>query len=82
MIREILTLYVINVAVQYYIDFDKDRRQFNFQPTLTNTSAPSFTIVVRYGEMMVMEEGIDEALVEQAKNKIREILDNPLFGQL
>jgi hypothetical protein len=39
MIREILTLVVDNVPTQYYIDFEKDRKQFNFQPTLTHKTA-------------------------------------------
>lgn len=82
MIREILTLLVQNVAVQYYIDFDKDRRQFNFQPTLTNTSAPSFKILVRYGELIAVEQDIDPQVLEQAIRKVRDILDNPVFGQL
>ena len=80
MIREILTLVVDNTATQYYIDFEKDRKQFNFQPTLTNKSAPSFRIVERYGELIEIEQ-VDPHLLEQAKEKIREILDNPIFGQ-
>jgi hypothetical protein len=81
MIREILTLEVNKISTQYYIDFEKDRRQFNFQPTLTNSTAPSFTIIVRYGELIETEE-IPDALLEQAKEKIREILNNPIFDQL
>lgn len=80
MIREILTLVVDNVPTQYYIDFEKDRKQFNFQPTLTNKTAPSFRIIERYGELIEIEE-IDPSLIEQAKDKIREILNNPIFDQ-
>jgi hypothetical protein len=80
MIREILTLVVDNVPTQYYIDFEKDRKQFNFQPTLTNKAAPSFRIIERYGELIEIEE-IDPLVIEQAKEKIREILNNPIFDQ-
>jgi len=80
MIREILTLVVDKVPTQYYIDFEKDRKQFNFQPTLTNKTAPSFRIIERYGELIEIEE-IDANLLEQAKEKIREILNNPIFDQ-
>jgi hypothetical protein len=81
MIREILTLRVDNIPTQYYIDFDKDRKQFNFQPTLSNKNAPSFKVIERYGELIEVEE-IDAELASQAKEKIREILDNPIFDHL
>lgn len=81
MIREIHTLMVGAVPTQYYIEFEKDRKQFNFQPTLTNNTAPSFRIIERYGELIELEE-IDSHLLEQAKQKIRDILNNPVFGQL
>lgn len=81
MIREILTLKVDNVPTQYYIDFNKDRKQFNFQPTLSNKTAPSFKIIERYGELIEVEE-IDASLLSQAKEKIREILNNPIFDHL
>jgi len=80
MIREILTLVVNNIPIQYYIEFEKERKQFNFQPTLTNNAAPSFRIIERYGELIEIEE-IDPLLLEQAKEKIREILNNPIFDQ-
>jgi hypothetical protein len=80
MIREILTLVVDKVPTQYYIDFEKDRKQFNFQPTLTNKNAPTFRIIERYGELIEIEE-IDPLLIRQAKEKIREILNNPIFDQ-
>jgi hypothetical protein len=81
MIREILTLLVDDIPTHYYIDFEKDRKQFNFQPTLTNKTAPSFRIVERYGELIEVD-AIDPQLLEQAKEKIREILNNPIFDQL
>jgi hypothetical protein len=37
--------------------------------------------VERYGELIELEE-IEPGLLEEAKQKIREILDNPIFGQL
>jgi hypothetical protein len=80
MIREILTLVVDDIATQYYIEFEKDRKQFNFQPTLANKAAPSFRIIERYGELIEVEEA-DPSILEQAKDKIREILNNPIFDQ-
>ena len=80
MIREILTLVVNDVPIQYYIDFEKDRKQFNFQPTLSNSSAPSFRIIVRYEELIEIEE-TDPQILEQAKEKVREILNNPIFDK-
>jgi hypothetical protein len=81
MIREILTLVVDGVPTQYYIDFEKDRKQFNFQPTLAHKASPSFKIIVRYGELIEVDE-VEPLLIEQAKEKIREILNNPIFDQL
>jgi hypothetical protein len=80
MIREILTLVVDDMPTQYYIEFEKDRKQFNFQPTLANKAAPSFRVIERYGELIEVEE-TDSSIVEQAKDKIREILNNPIFDQ-
>jgi hypothetical protein len=80
MIREILTLVVDDIPTQYYIEFEKERKQFNFQPTLANKTAPSFRIIERYGELIEVEE-IDPFVLQQAKEKIREILDNPIFDQ-
>ena len=81
MIREILTLLVDDIPTHYYIDFEKDRKQFNFQPTLSNKAAPSFRIVERYGELIEVES-IEPKLLEQARERIREILNNPIFDQL
>ena len=80
MIREILTLVVDDMPTQYYIEFEKDRKQFNFQPTLANKAAPSFRVIERYGELIEVEE-TDSSIVKQAKDKIREILNNPIFDQ-
>lgn len=81
MIREILTLVVDKVPTQYYINFEKDRKQFEFRPTLSNKTAPSFTIIERYGELIEIEL-VDPVIIKQAKEKIREILNNPIFDQL
>ena len=71
---------VDKIPIQYYIEFEKDRRQFNFQPTLANKTAPKFRIIKRYGELIELEE-IDPYLLEQAKERIKEILNNPIFDQ-
>jgi hypothetical protein len=76
MTRKILTLFINNVPTQYYIDFEKDRKQFNLQPVLSGASAPSFRIIERYGVLIEVEE-TDPELIEQAKQKITEILSDP-----
>ena len=81
MIREILTLIVDDLPMQYYIFFGKDRKQFNFQPTLTHKSAPDFDVFVKEEELLI-ENNIDPSLARQAKEKVREILSNPVFDQL
>jgi hypothetical protein len=73
---ESLTLLVNNVPAQYYIDFEQDRKQFNLHPADINSSAPSFRIIERYGELIEIEE-IDPSIIQQAKKKIEEILRNP-----
>jgi len=81
MIREILTLIVENVPTQYYIDFEKDRKKFSFEPTLTNKFAPSFAVEVSEGELITTDP-IDPVTLQQAKEKIKEILNDPIFNQL
>jgi hypothetical protein len=81
MIREILTLIINGRPTQYYIDFEKGRKKFKFHPTLTHKTAPSFTIIARYGELIEVEE-VEPYILEQAQEKIREILNNPIFDQL
>lgn len=81
MIREILTLVVDDLPIQYYIFFQKDRRQFNFQPTLTHRSAPSFDVLVEDGRLIIQND-IDPLLAKQAQEKVSEILSNPVFDQL
>jgi len=78
MTRKILTLFINNVPTQYYIDFEKDRKQFKLHPVLSGASAPSFRIIERYGVLIEVEE-IDPELIEQAKQKITEILSDPSF---
>jgi len=79
MIREILTLIVDNIPTEYYIDFTEDRKLFNFQPALSNNASPSFRIIERYGELIEIEE-IDSRILQQAREKIIEILNNPIFN--
>lgn len=76
MIRKILTLVIDNVPTQYYVDFEKDRKQFNLQPTLDNETAPSFRIIERYGELIEIEE-IDSYIIDQAKERIRKLISDP-----
>jgi hypothetical protein len=80
MIREILTLIVEHIPTQYYIKFSKERTAFQFQPTLKNKAAPSFKIVV-HGDQLEIPDNIDPELGEQAKGKVREILNNDLFDR-
>ena len=80
MIREILTLTVDNHPTQYYINFSKERTLFNFQPTLKNRSAPTFAVIVKGNELQIPEP-VEPALAAQAKEKVKEILDNLIFDQ-
>jgi|GEM_PF-2949597 len=80
MIREILTLVVDNVSMPYYIQFEKDRKRFAFQPTLKNKAAPSFTVELRDG-VMVVEDGVPEPIARQAREKISDILSNSIFDR-
>lgn len=81
MIKEILTLVVDKIPTQYYIFFERDRRRFNFQATLSNKAAPGFDIVVKGNELAVTVQ-IDDSLANQAKEKVKEILSNPVFDHL
>jgi len=76
MATEILTLLINNVPTQYRIDFERDRKQFNLYPEADNSSAPSFRIIERYGELIEIEE-VDPKIIQQAKEKITEILRDP-----
>ena len=80
MIREILTLVVDNIPTQYYINFKKDRKQFSFQPTLKNKTAPAFVILVENNELTISDM-VDEGIAAQAKEKVKEILANSIFDQ-
>lgn len=80
MIREILTLMIDDLPTQYYIEFEKDQKQFSFQPAIFNKAAPSFKIIERFGELIEIEE-IDFSIAEQAKEKIKQILNNPFTGR-
>ena len=78
MLREILTLTVNNIPVQYYIRFGRERQRFTFQPTLKNKEAPVFIILVKDGELKVAGD-IDETMADQAKEKVKEIISNSIF---
>jgi hypothetical protein len=80
MLREILTLLVDKIPTQYYINFQPDRKEFIFQPTLNNKSAPAFTVLVE-GADLVVPQKIERLLVDQAKEKVTEILNNTIFDQ-
>ena len=78
MLREILTLTVNQVPIQYYIRFGKDRKRFTFHPTFKNKDAPEFVILVKDSELKIAGE-IEEQMAEQAKEKVREIISNSIF---
>jgi hypothetical protein len=78
MIQEILTLVVDKLPTQYYINFEKDRKKFLFQPTLKNRLAPTFYVVVKNNEL-VAEEIKDLEVADQAIEKVKEILSNSIF---
>jgi hypothetical protein len=80
MLREILTLNFKNTPTQYYIRFGKDRQRFTFQPTFKNKEAPIFVIVVRDDEYKVAGD-IDDAMAQQAIEKVKEIISNSIFDQ-
>ena len=79
--REILTLLVDDKVTKYYIQFEKDRKRFHFQPTLKNKTAPIFTIRVQNNQL-ITEGDLPEELAAQAKEKVREILSNSVFDKL
>jgi len=81
MIREILTLQLDGVPIQYYVRFSKERNSFRFYPTLSGKSAPSFSITVIEEELLA-EDGIEKALQEQAKKKVLEILNDAVYDRL
>ena len=78
--REILTLLVDNINTRYYIQFEKDRKRFIFQPTLKNRAAPSFTILVEQDEL-ITRDSIQPALLQQARDKVKEILTSSMFDK-
>ena len=80
MIREIFTLFIDNLPVQYYIRFDKERQCFNFQPSLKYKSAPSFALLLTNGKIQV-EPGIEENIVQQAMQKVKDILSDKIFDR-
>jgi len=81
MLQEIITVVVEKIPTQYYINFERERKIFFFQPTLKNKSAHAFVIEVRNNELVC--EGVqDPNVIEQAKEKVKEILSNTIFDQI
>lgn len=80
MIREILTLVSENTPLQYYIQFDKSRKRFSFEPSYRNKSAPAFTIHVE-GSALVTEGEVSPEIERQAKEKILDFLGNMIFDR-
>jgi len=78
MLREFLTLFVENIPTQYYLLFEKDRTHFIFRPTLRNDAAPAFEIFVE-NDQLITKGHVDESLEHQAKEKVKEILNNRIF---
>ena len=81
MIRELLTLIIDKVPVQYYIRFSRERNHFYFQPTLKNKTAPTFTLFKNEEEWKT-EDDIDALILDQAKQKIKEINSDSIFDNL
>lgn len=81
MIREILTLMVADSSVQYYISFDKNRKWFEFEPTLKNKNALCFKMIVE-GNALMTTGKIDAFLEAQAKKKVKEIMSNGVYDHL
>ena len=80
MLREFLTLFVDAIPTQYYLHFEKNRKHFIFRPTLRNDAAPVFEIFVENDDLVIKGD-VDESLEHQAKEKVREILNNRIFDQ-
>ena len=78
MIQEILTLVVDDLPTQYYINFEKERKKFFFQPTLKNKSAPTFIVLVENNEFRTKDLS-DPVVGIQAIEKVKEILCNNIF---
>ena len=81
MIKELLTLYIDNTPVQYYIRFTRERTLFNFQPTLKNKTAPSFTIFFQDHDW-ITEDQVEGSILEQARQKIKAINSDNIFDIL
>jgi hypothetical protein len=80
MIREIFTLVIDHIPTQYYIQFEKDRRRFFFQAGFKNKLAPSFVIFVR-DDQIIAEPAIEKEIVEQAVQKVKEIVADKIFDR-
>jgi hypothetical protein len=80
MIREMFTLVVDRIPTSYYIRFEKDRKRFQFQATLKNKTAPSFVVMLR-DDVLITEPNVDEVIAKQAKQKVRELVNDKIFDR-
>ena len=80
MIREMFTLVVDRIPTPYYIKFEKDRKKFQFQASLKNETAPSFVVMLRDNDF-ITEPYVDEVIAKQAKQKVRELVNDKIFDR-
>ena len=80
MLREIFTLVVDRIPTPYYIKFEKDRKKFQFQATLKNKAAPTFVVMLSDNDF-ITEPYIDEVIAKQAKQKVRELVNDKIFDR-
>ena len=80
MIREMFTLVVDRIPTPYYIKFEKDRRRFQFQATLKNKAAPSFVVMFLDNDL-ITEPFVDEVIAKQARQKVRELVNDKIFDR-
>jgi hypothetical protein len=80
MLREIFILDIDRIPTPYYIRFGKDRKSFQFQASLKNRSAPSFVMIIR-DENFITEPQVDERIVKQAEQKVRELVNDSIFDR-
>jgi hypothetical protein len=80
MLREMFMLVVDRIPTPYYIQFGKDRKKFKFQASVKNKTAPSFVISL-HENAFVTEPNVDEVIVKQAEQKVREIVNDKIFDR-
>jgi hypothetical protein len=80
MLREMFTLVVDRIPTPYYIQFEKDRKKFKFQASVKNKSAPSFVVMLRDNDF-ITEPFVDDVIAKQAKQKVRELVNDKIFDR-